>query len=330
MHPLTHFFNYLKRKDFSLAVAREHIDDRDLTGWYPDWMYESMETDEVRNRPYRDTIRETVAGKVVLELGTGRKALWAVCCARAGARTVYAVEANPRAYEASVKYVRSKGIENVRLIHGFSDKVSLPERCEVLVHDLVGDIGSSEGMVAFIEDAKRRLLTPDAVHIPCRCTTHVVLAEDPRLSPAEWAFSYAMRGLQPFDGLPFVRFFGFPADAVLSEPEVFEDFVFAQPPRLRTDARLVMEVKRDGELRGICFFIRLHVSETRVIDTLASHTTWSTPYVRLKSPVPVSKGDVVELGVQSDLSGNPTYSVQLAHKTGGSAREVGRYEWSGD
>src|SRR5579872_1862538 len=211
-----------------MALVREHLSDRVLTEWYSEWMYELMETDEVRNQPYQDTIQEVVSGKVVLELGTGRKALWAVRCAQAGARKVYAIEANQRAYQASLRYIESQKIENVHLICGFSDKVDLPERCDVLVHDLVGDIGSSEGMIPFIEDAKRRMLKPDAVHIPRRCTTHVVLARDPEMHWAEWAFSYALRGLRRFDDISFVRFFGFPQSAALSEPQVFEDFVFHQ------------------------------------------------------------------------------------------------------
>jgi protein arginine N-methyltransferase 1 len=330
MQPLTRFFNYLKRKKFALALTRKHLSDRDLTAWYPDWMYELMETDEVRNRAYRDVIRETVSGKVVLEVGTGRKAMWAVCCARAGAKRVYAIEANKRAYEAALRFLRSQRIDNVHLVCGFSDQVQLPERCEVLVHSLAGDIGSSEGMIGFIEDAKRRLLTPDAIHIPHRCTTHVVLAEDPKLRLVERILSYGMRGLRSFEGLSFVWFFGFPHDAALSEPQVFEDLVFREAPQLCTNTRLVMEITRDGELRGVCFFIRLCVSETRVVDSWASQTAWSTPYIRLKAPTPARKGDLVELSIESDLSGNPSYSLRLVHKMDGSAREIGQYAWSGD
>jgi hypothetical protein len=330
MHLLTRFFNYLKRKDFALAVAREHLSDRDLTAWYPDWMYELMETDEVRNQAYQDVIRETVAGKVVLEVGTARKALWAVCCARAGAKKVYAIEANKRAYQAAKRFLRSRRIDNVHLLCGFSDHVQLPERCEVLVHSLVGDIGSSEGMIGFIEDAKRRLLTPGALHIPQRSTTYVVLAEDPKLRLAERLLSFGMRGLRSFEGLSFVWFFGFPHPAALSEPQVFEDFVFREAPQLHSNRRLVMEIKRDGQLRGVCFFIRLFVSETRVVDTWASPTAWSTPYIRLKAPAPVRKGDLVEMIIESDLSGNPSYSFQLTHRADGAMKEIGRYAWSGD
>jgi hypothetical protein len=330
MHPLTRFFNYLKRKDFALALAREHLSDRDLTEWYPDWMYEFMETDEVRNQAYQHVIRETVSGKVVLEVGTGRKALWAVYCTKAGAKKVYAIEANQRAYQSSLEYLRSQKIENVHLICGFSDKVDLPECCEVLVHSLIGDIGSSEGMIGFVEDAKRRLLTTDAIHIPQRCITCVVLAEDPKLRLAEWVLSYGMRGLRPFEGLSFVWFFGFPHAAALSEPQVFEDIVFRDAPQLRTNTRLVIEIKRDGELRGVCFFIRLSVSETRVVDTWASTTAWCTPYVRFNAPTPVRKGDFVEMTIQSDLSGNPSYSILLMHQSNGTVKEIGQYAWSGD
>jgi hypothetical protein len=330
VHPLTRFFNYLKRKDFSLAVAREHLGYRDLTEWYSDWMYEAMETDDVRNQPYRDIIQEVVPGKVVLELGTGRKALWAVFCARAGAKRVYAIEANKRAYEASLAFLGSQGMDNVHLICGFSDKVRLPERCDILVHDLVGDIGSSEGMIPFIEDAKQRLLTVDAIHIPMRCTTYAVLAEDPQLTLAEWALSYALRGLQRFDDVSFVRFFGFPHAAALSAPHVFEDIVFNQAPHLQVNTRQVMEITRDGNLRGVLLFIRLFFSETRFVDTWASETSWSTPYVRIKAATPVRKGDLVEIIIQSDLSGNPSYSLRLLHKVDGVATEIGQYAWSGD
>src|SRR5215472_15247061 len=241
MPPLTRLFHYLKRNHFSVAVEREHLSEREQVEWYPVWMYELMETDENRNQPYRDTIREVVAGKVVLELGTGRKALWAVCCAVAGARKVYAVEANKRAYQESLKFLKAWNIDNVHLICGFSDRITLPERCEVLVHDLIGNIASAEGMIPFIEDAKQRLLAPDAVHIPQRCVTFAVLAEDPTLTLAERTFSYVLRGFQRLDRLPFVRVFGFRPRDALSEPYVFEDFTLSQVQQLRRNVRLDVE-----------------------------------------------------------------------------------------
>ena len=36
------------------------------------------------------------------------------------------------------------------------------------------------------------------------------------------------------------------------------------------------------------------------------------------------------VGVMSDLSGNPSYSLQLTHHADGAVKELGRYAWSGD
>jgi hypothetical protein len=330
MHPLTRFFNYLKRIDFSLAVKREHLNEREQVEWYPVWMYELMETDETRNQPYRDTIREAVAGKVVLELGTGRKALWAVCCAEAGARKVYAVEANERAYQESLTFLKARNIDNVHLIRGFSDKITLPERCEVLVHDLIGNIASAEGMIPFIEDAKQRLLTPDAAHIPERCVTCAVLAEDPTLTLAERTFSYVLRGFQRLDRLPFLRIFGFRPRDALSEPYVIEDFIFRQVQQLQGSVRLDIEIKRDGVLQGVFFFLRIYFNDTRMLYTWVSPTCWETPFVRFKQPTRVKEGDRVELCIQSDLSGTPSYSLQMTHRADGSVKRIGAYGWAGD
>jgi protein arginine N-methyltransferase 1 len=207
-----------------------------------------------------------------------------MCCAKAGARKVYAVEANKRAYQESRSFLDARKIDNVHPICGFSDKMTLPERCEVLVHDLIGNIASSEGMIPFVEDPKRRLLTPDAVHIPQRCMTCAVLAQDPTLTLAERTFSYVLRGFQRLDRLPFVRVFGFRPQDALSEPYVFEDFTFRQAQQLRRTVRLDMEIKRDGVLQGVFFFLRIYFNDTRVLDTWASQTCWEQPFVRLTKP----------------------------------------------
>lgn len=330
MHPMTRFFNWGKRREIAVALARDHIGFRDLTAWYPEWMYEIMETDEVRNTPYRQSIEEMVPGKVVLELGTGPKALWAVYCARAGASRVYALEANEKSYRASLEHVRSLGIANVHVIHGFSDQVELPERCDVLVHDLIGDIGSSEGVVPFVADAKQRLLKPDAIHIPWRCTTYVVLAEDPPLHLAERALSYCMRGFGTYEDLRFVRFFSFPGSAALTAPAVFEDFKFAEKLELKASRRITFTAERDGEVRGMHFFVRLHFPGDRTVDTRTGQTSWATPFVRFDAATPVRKGDTLEAVAETDLTANPRYAISVTRNDGGRVTEIGRYAWSGD
>jgi hypothetical protein len=111
---------------------------------------------------------------------------------------------------------------------------------------------------------------------------------------------------------------------------VFEDFIFNRTIQFSTSSRLDFEIDRDAELRGLLFFIRLYFGDKRVVDTWDSNTTWATPYFRLKAAAKVKKGDIVEMSIQSDLSRNPCFSLQLVHKANGSAREIGRYDWTGD
>ena len=160
--------------------------------------------------------------------------------------------------------------------------------------------------------------------------TYAVLGEDPKLSWAEWAFSYLLRELRPYEALSFVRFFGFPLKAALSEPQVFEEIVFSETPQLRTDKRLVMEVQRDGKLRGVLLFICLDFGEAGVVNTWTSQTSWATPYVRFRSPESVRRGDLVEMSVRTDLAGDPRYAIEVTHRAEGSARVIGEYAWVGD
>jgi hypothetical protein len=39
---------------------------------------------------------------------------------------------------------------------------------------------------------------------------------------------------------------------------------------------------------------------------------------------------LIEIGIQSDLSGNPSYSIQLLHHARGAVKDNGHYAWSGD
>jgi hypothetical protein len=139
-----------------------------------------------------------------------------------------------------------------------------------------------------------------------------------------------LRGFQRLDRLPFVRVFGFRSRDALTEPYVLEDFTFRQVQPFLRSVRLDMEIKRDSVLQGVFFFLRIYFNDTRVLDTWASHTCWETPFVRFKQPARVKEGEHVELCIQSDLSGTPSYSLQMTHQAEGSAKRIGAYTWAGD
>ena len=73
----------------------------------------------------------------------------AISAARAGAKRVYAIEVNNAAYIAACETVRMAGLEDIiTVLEGFSTEVELPEKVEVIVHEIIGEIATQEGVVA--------------------------------------------------------------------------------------------------------------------------------------------------------------------------------------
>ena len=160
--------------------------------------YEAMRDDEGRTPLFEKAIRARLAGQegqlTVLEIGTGPFALLALIAARAGARKVYAIEAQPEAARRARKAIRKAGFEStVEVLEGFSTAITLPEKADLVVAEIVGSIASEEGMYATIRDAQARLVKrPElaASWIPSRCQTWV--------APATYALHYAL-GPPQFD-----------------------------------------------------------------------------------------------------------------------------------
>jgi len=114
---------------------------RGLCEGYDEKVYELMRDDKARTQAYADAIAAAVVGKVVLDLGTGALALLAIFAARSGAKKVYAIEVNQAAYLAACEVVRTAGFEEtITVLQGYSTEVELPEKVEVLVHEIIGEI----------------------------------------------------------------------------------------------------------------------------------------------------------------------------------------------
>lgn len=121
---------------------------RGLCDGYDDKVYAQMRDDDKRTSAYEQAIKAASPGKVVLDLGTGALALLAVMAARAGAKHVYAIEVNEEAYTAATKHVAELGLsETITLLHGFSTEVALPERVDLIIHEIIGEIATLEGVV---------------------------------------------------------------------------------------------------------------------------------------------------------------------------------------
>ena len=159
---------------------------------YTDETYATMRDDEMRTRAYLSAIERHAPGKLCLDIGTGALALLAIIAARAGAEHVFAIEANADAAAAARQTVAAEGLEaRITIIEGYSTDVTLPRRVDLLLHEIIGEIASAEGVVAAVLDAGERHLrsgAPPPVSIPARART--------LLAPCEFP------GSEYFDALP--------------------------------------------------------------------------------------------------------------------------------
>ena len=194
--------------------------------------YKAMRDDPTRTPVFEKAIKERLyksknpESQVVLDLGTGPFALFAMMAADVGAGKVYAIEGNPEA-AASARYtVKKAGYEDViTVIEGLSTEIQLPEKVDFCVAELVGSIGSEEGVYATVKDAARFLKEPsDADNwIPSRIQTYG--------APA----SYTLHNLFGPPEFDWTKLGGEPVRfrcsdnglQLLSDPQVIEDISFA-------------------------------------------------------------------------------------------------------
>lgn len=138
-----------------------------------------MLRDTTRTRAFIEALNAVVRpGDVVLDIGTGTGVL-AIAAARAGARRVYAIEASGIA-ERAEEIVRRNGLaDRIEIVRGWSTRVELPERCDVLVTEMIGDEPLGEHTVDIVHDARRRFLREDCRIVPSRVRVYARLATMP-------------------------------------------------------------------------------------------------------------------------------------------------------
>lgn len=131
-------------------------------------LHADMLNDAARTGAFLAAIDAAVRpGDVVVDLGTGTGVL-ALAAARAGARRVYAIEEGPIAQVAEAMIRNNAAGDRVTLVRGSSAEVSLPERADVIVCELVGHGPLAERMLEALLDARKRLLKPGGRVVPRR------------------------------------------------------------------------------------------------------------------------------------------------------------------
>ncbi|KAJ1618305.1 hypothetical protein T492DRAFT_1093466 [Pavlovales sp. CCMP2436] len=315
--------------------------------------YKAMASDRRRTPQFSKAIKERLAGHegewAVLDIGTGPYALLAILAAKSGARKVYAVEAVPEAARRARLFI-AKAVANgdvkegqIEVLDGLSTAVTLPEKVDLVIAEIIGTIASEESCYATIRDAQLR-----HTKRPNEAASWIPVAAQTIGSPCSYS-AHALLGPPDFDwakleGAPVRLNCRETAVQILADPQLLEEIRFdvalpasgkiANAPRAVftvDSARLLAnaevyktETRSDGiadmaafgtavagGLSGLALWPRLQLDEagtifveSRGVRGEPKKSHWTTAVVLLApQPVPVKAGDIVTATLNVELSG---------------------------
>ena len=204
---------------------------------FADSSYKGMLDDGGRTPAFEAAIRARVErqpGLLVLDIGTGPFAVLAIAAARAGAGKVYAVEHDlPVAAKARAAIEAAGLSEIVEVVEGMSTAITLPEKVDLVLAEVIGTYATEEGCYHTIRDAHARHVkapTRRDSWIPHTCQTWA--------APGCFALHYAL-GLPAYNwgydagskehAYPVRLSPSNPALRMLAPPALLEEVCFADP-----------------------------------------------------------------------------------------------------
>lgn len=305
-------------KENLLKMATDIISDGNIIfcpslGEYPvydDLLYSMMCEDSMRIMAYKKAIECAVKDKIVVEIGTGSKAPLAIMCAQAGAKYVYAIESSVDAAKQASQLIKSKKLDHrIKIIIGYSSTVEIPQKADVCVSEIIGNIGGAEGAISIINNA-RLFLKDDGRNIPERCVTKIA----PVFLPQNIYENDLIKGVldeyveQIYKTMkcefPLTRYavYNFPESNIIAEPEIFEDILFNLTPKTDIYKTIEFSISQDCQFDGLLLWVNLFVDENNVINTFKS-ASWAPVYLRVEK-IHLKKRDILKVDCSRKLSKN--------------------------
>lgn len=259
-------------------------DDAPPQGFARPTIHVVMLDDEPRTRGYLRALEASMnEGDVVLDIGTGTGVL-ATSAARAGASRVYAVESSAIG-DAAERVFDANGVsDRVTLVRGRSTQVSLPERADVLVTEIIGNDPLDELLLEVVSDAKARLLKPGARIVPSAIEILAVPVELPRRLVERHVFTRerieAWRAAYDLDFSPLIDVRLGPTQPIMVRTEDVLAWPLVAPPlplvavdllqpfEVVQRARASFVLERDVERLGVLLAFRATLAAGVVLSTL--------------------------------------------------------------
>ena len=220
----------------------------------------------------------------------------------------------------------------LRLFHGFSSAVKLEGTYGLVVHEILGHIASSEGVVAAILDLRTRgLLDADCIFVPRRAVTLFAPTEQMQFTCLERIIHLNENSSDAIKPRTKYQCNRFPPFAALAPSASFESLDFDGNLQARQSNSVEFFTDRDAVFDGFHFYMLVDMDGHIFINTLLDETTWRTTYVKLIAPgLFLTKGSRIHCQTNVELdTAEPFYSIVVSVGSRKNPTEVARYSWSG-
>ncbi|HEX5280130.1 MAG TPA: tetratricopeptide repeat protein [Micropepsaceae bacterium] len=276
----------------------------------PQWHF-AMLNDSARNDAYEAAIRRAVAGKRVLEIGTGA-GLLAMMAARAGAASVDSCEAvGVIAREAAAIVAKNGFADRIKIIPKHSTAIvagrDIPARADVLITETFSSNLLDEAILPSLEHAHSHLLTGQAVVIPKAAAAMGFLIG----GEAVGGMLSAQR-IKGFDLSTFNEFapprlvvplHGIPFEALSADAELLR-FELTQAEFRMGGREVALPVTGTGTCYGVALWIRLDLDDDIRFSNRpgesggSSH--WPNIIYRFPNPLSVTTGQALRVFARHD------------------------------
>lgn len=291
--------------------------------------HRTLLADRVRNAAFHNALqRVIVPGKTtVADIGAGTGFL-GFLAAKLGAARVDLYEAGEVA-ELARRLLKHNRVSRARIAELHSTEVEEPERVDVVVSETLGNYPFEENIIATLNHARARFLTPGGILIPCRLEQFVcpVLGERFHRELAIWdevgyGLDFAPAKLMSLNNI-YVRWF---AAADLLEhgaaAVVWDKLSFRGHNKTTRAGEAVWQIDRPTTIYGLALWWSAELVPGVRLATgpLDARTHWEQLYLPALSPIVLAPGQVLTVHLRSTTSfergTNVTWTLLVNDKAG--------------
>jgi len=287
----------------------------------PDWHF-NMVNDEPRNAAFSAAIAQVVKPEHrVLEIGTG-SGLLAMLAARAEsgeprAADVVTCEANPLLARIAKQIVEVNGLsDRVKVVAKPSSEVQLgldlPAKADVLICEIFSVQVIAEGVLPTLEDAKARLLAPQASVIPSAAIARGALVSGDELARRTRVGTVHGLDLSALNEYtPTVQYLSSEQPlTLLSAPADLLRFDLAHNEHFPAEKRAIqLRTTASGLCQGVVQWLRLELCTGVDFENqpgsaeAATSRHWQPVFYPFAEPIQVAAGELVTLRVSHNRRG---------------------------